>query len=234
MAAPLEVKALSEYLNSEGYWVYAPRLKGHGTSPEDLSTRSYIDWIESAEEGYAIIRNFCSNVIVGGLALYLASRIPDIKGVFAISPPLMLQDFTARLVPALGAWNRIMERVGFEAVRKNFFKNNPENPHINYLRNPALGVIELDNLMVEVKTLLPGVKAPAMVIQGYRDPVVNPRGAFKAYELIGSVEKEFSMFNFERHGIINGEGSELIFETVSRFIKKTEKKSYPAKTTILQ
>lgn len=231
MSAPLEVKALCDFLNNEGYWVYAPRLKGHGTSPEDLATRSYIDWIESAEEGYAILNNLCDNVIVGGfstgagLAMYLSSKISELSGVFAIAPPLVLQDFSARFVPALGAWNRIMERVGFEAVRKNFFKNNPENPHINYLRNPAQGVIELEKLMIEVKNLLPDITIPAIVIQGYKDPVVNPRGAFKAYELIGSTDKEFSMFNLERHGIINGEDSELVYETVSRFIKKLKKKS---------
>jgi len=37
MAAPLEVKQLALYLGSLGFWVYIPRLKGHGTSPEAAS-----------------------------------------------------------------------------------------------------------------------------------------------------------------------------------------------------
>ena len=41
MAAPLEVKELANFLGKMGYWVYVPRLKGHGTSPDDLATRSY-------------------------------------------------------------------------------------------------------------------------------------------------------------------------------------------------
>lgn len=230
MAAPLEVRAVSEYLNDEGYWVYAPRLKGHGTSPNDLSTRKYIDWIESVEEGYAILKNFCKNVIVGGfstgagLALYMAAKIEDIKGVFAISPPLRLQDFTAKFVPALGAWNRIMDSVGFEGGTKKYFKNSPENPHINYLRNPAIGVIELEKLMAEVKQLLPQVKIPAIVIQGHQDPVVNAKGAFAAYEMIGSDDKEFAMFNFRKHGIINGDGSHIVFESILRFINRIDKR----------
>ncbi|WP_027358500.1 alpha/beta fold hydrolase [Desulforegula conservatrix] len=235
MAAPLEVRALSEYLNKEGYWVYAPRLKGHGTSPLDLSTRKYLDWIESVEEGYAILKNFCSNVIVGGfstgagLALYLAAKIPDVTGVFAISPPLRLQDFMAKFMPALGAWNRIMGSAGFEGRKKNYFQNNPENPHINYLRNPALGILELEKLMDEVKDILPDVLIPTFIIQGHRDPVVNSKGSLNAYELIGSEDKEFSMYNFNRHGIINGEGSEIVFEALARFIKRTEKKATVSK-----
>ncbi len=57
MAAPLEVRGLAEYLNDIGYRVYAPRLKGHGTSTDDLATRNYMEWVESVEEGFAILRN---------------------------------------------------------------------------------------------------------------------------------------------------------------------------------
>ena len=45
MAAPLEVRELAEYLGRRGFWVYTPRLKGHGTAPEDLSIRIFKDWV---------------------------------------------------------------------------------------------------------------------------------------------------------------------------------------------
>lgn len=230
MAAPMEVRAISERLNQEGFWVYAPRLKGHGTSPEDLSIRRYQDWIESVEEGYAIMKNFCDRTFLGGfstgagLALNLSAKVEGISGVFAIAPPLRLQDFSAKFVPALGAWNRVMEKAGFEGIKKEFFKNNPENPHINYLRNPAKGVIELDLLMNEVKAVLPQMKIPALVVQGHQDPVVSSKGALSAYELIGSEDKQLTLFNFKRHGIINGEGSETVFDTVIDFIRRIERK----------
>jgi triacylglycerol esterase/lipase EstA (alpha/beta hydrolase family) len=32
MAAPLEVQGLAKYLQRKGFWVYTPRLKGHGRS----------------------------------------------------------------------------------------------------------------------------------------------------------------------------------------------------------
>ena len=41
LAAPLEVRELAEYLGRMGFWVYVPRLKGHGTSPEDLAMRTF-------------------------------------------------------------------------------------------------------------------------------------------------------------------------------------------------
>lgn len=117
MAAPAEVLALGKYLAAKGYWVYLPRLKGHGTAPEDLAQRSFKEWILSMEEGYLLMRNRCRRVVLGGfstgaaLALELASRCPDTAGVFAVSTPLRLQYLTSRLAPVLDTWNKLMGRV---------------------------------------------------------------------------------------------------------------------------
>jgi len=103
MAAPAEVKELAVYLGKMGFLIYAPRLSGHGTSPDDLAIRTYTDWMESVDEGYAIISSLCKRVIVGGfstgagLALDLGARIEGLAGVFAVSPPLRLQDFSAKI-----------------------------------------------------------------------------------------------------------------------------------------
>ncbi|MEJ2041632.1 MAG: alpha/beta hydrolase, partial [Desulfosarcinaceae bacterium] len=150
LAAPEEVRPLAEYLGRRGYWVWVPRLKGHGTAPEDLAQCSYQDWIDSVEQGYLVIRNLCDMVFVGGfstgaaLALELATRIGEIAGVFAISTPLRLQYLSSRFAPMVAAWNRIMDRVHLEEAKMEFVENQPENPHINYHRNPVSGVHELD------------------------------------------------------------------------------------------
>ncbi|MBF0396089.1 MAG: alpha/beta fold hydrolase, partial [Desulfobacterales bacterium] len=113
MAAPLEVKELATYLWKKGFWVYAPRLSGHGTSPDDLAQKSYIDWINSVDEGYAILSNICNNVVVGGfstgagLALDLAARVKNVASVFAVSPPLKLHNKGSKLVPAVDIWNKL-------------------------------------------------------------------------------------------------------------------------------
>ena len=81
MAAPMELKGLAEYLAEKGWWVYVPRLKGHGTAPEDLAIRSAADWMNSADEAIALITSKCRKVVLGGfsmgagLALEAAARI---------------------------------------------------------------------------------------------------------------------------------------------------------------
>ena len=130
MAAPLEVRELAEYLGRRGFWVYTPRLKGHGTAPEDLAIRTFKDWVASVDAGYAVISNICRQVVVGGfsagagLALDLAARVDRVKGVFAVSPPMRLQDFSSKFVPAVDVWNRSDEKGSFR-WRQNGIRRKP-------------------------------------------------------------------------------------------------------------
>jgi esterase/lipase/1-acyl-sn-glycerol-3-phosphate acyltransferase len=225
MAAPMEVRALAEHLGDRGYWVYVPRLKGHGTAPEDLATRGYMEWVESVEEGYAVMAGLCRQLVVGGfsagagLALDLCTRVGDLSGVFAISPPFKLQDFSARFVPAVNLWNRLMKRMNVISARKEFVENRPENPHINYARNPLLGLMELSRLMDQLENKLSGIAIPALVVQSYADPVVHYDGSLEIFKLLGSEQKEYLMVNQSRHGIINGEGADKIFKVILEFIQ---------------
>lgn len=226
MAAPLEVRALAEYLGNLGFRVYAPRLKGHGTAPENLAVSHYMDWVESVEEGYVIMNEVCQKVVAGGfstgagLALDLASRVTDLAGVFAISPPFKLQDFSARFVPAVSMWNKLMGKFNMEGAKKEFVENQSENPHINYLRNPISGIIELDRLMDQIEPKLPGITVPVLIVQSYGDPVVNPAGSFQIFKKLGAKDKEYLMVNYQRHGIINGRNSERIFHRIGDFLNR--------------
>lgn len=226
MAAPPEVKALAVFLANRKYTVYAPRLRGHGTSPDDLAIRTYQDWIASVEEGYALMRCLCRRIVLGGfstgagLALDLAERVRDVAGVFAVCPPMRLQDISSRLVPAVDVWNRMMKKIHLDSAQKTFVENNPENPHINYFRNPISGIRELERLMESIEPRLQNLKVPALVVQSQGDPVVNPEGSRRAFEMLGSENKEYRLFNFKRHGILLGEGSRLVHSAIGEFIAR--------------
>ena len=102
LAVPEEVRTLAGYLRRRGIWVFAPRLPGHGTSAEDLATRKYQEWVETVESGYVLMSTICQRVVLGGIAfggnlvLDLAGRLMDdtLAGVFAVSPPFGLRDYS--------------------------------------------------------------------------------------------------------------------------------------------
>jgi esterase/lipase/1-acyl-sn-glycerol-3-phosphate acyltransferase len=226
MAAPREVEKLAHYLGSIGFWVYVPRLKGHGTSPDDLATRSYQDWMVSIDRGYAIISSICKRVVVGGfstgagLALDMAARVNEVAGVFAVAAPLTLKDFSSKFAPAVDMWNRIMDKAYGVGPKMEFVENKPENPHINYLRNPISGVREIERLMDDLEPKLPDLKVPSLIVQSRRDPVVDPKGSRKIFELLGTEDKEYRLFNFDRHGILLGEGSQGVHKAIGDFVKQ--------------
>ena len=228
MAAPMELDGLAEYLADKGWWVYVPRLKGHGTTPEDLATRSAADWMNSADEAIALITSKCRKVVLGGfsmgagLALEAAARIrnPAFAGVFAVCPPFRLHDFSSKFVPAVSMWNRFVSSVKRDDVKKEFVENHPENPNINYLRNPISGVRELDKLMKSAENRLGDIHLPALLVQSDEDPVVDEKGTRKAFKLLGSERKRCLLIHSDRHGILRGDGATEVYQAVEEFISR--------------
>jgi esterase/lipase/1-acyl-sn-glycerol-3-phosphate acyltransferase len=227
MAAPEEVRPLAEFLHRHGCTVYAARLRGHGTSPDDLAGRSWEEWLASVERGYLILANTCRNVMLGGFSmgaglafLMAAGNLPKVRAVFGINPPARLRKRSAKLVPAVALWHRLVERIANNRDHPRFVPNDPEHPEINYTRNPLSSLNELMELMDLVSERLKEISIPSLVIQGSDDPVVHPEGSEELYQKLGAGEKELAVFPSARHVIIRGDGSERIFARVRDFIRE--------------
>jgi esterase/lipase/1-acyl-sn-glycerol-3-phosphate acyltransferase len=226
LAAPAEMRELATYLHGKGFWVYCVRLRGHGTSPEDLATRSGSDWIEAVDTGYAMMSALCKRVVVGGfsfgggLALDCAARIPGLAGVFAVSPPFRLQNLSSRFAAAVTKWNRLMATMHWSGAAKEYVENTPERPMINYSRVPIAALAELEHFMKDLEPRLKDVKAPTLVIQTHGDPVIDPSETAIMFNRIGAKQKTYMPLDFSRHGILAGEGSENVHAAIGAFIDK--------------
>jgi len=226
LAAPREVSELAGYLEKKGLWVAAVRLKGHGTSPEDLAMRSADDWRESVDSAYAALKIACTQVVLvgfslgGGLVLDCAARNSNAAGVVAICPPLRLQDFSSRFAPSLDIWNKLMTAVNYQKGKLEFVQITPEHPDINYHRLPVAGLAAMEGFMAGLEELLPKIMTPALIIQSQGDPVVDPKGTQLLYERLGSSQKEYRLFDFARHGILLGEGADAVHAVIGEFIEK--------------
>jgi len=224
LAAPREMSELAAYLHGKGFWVYSVRLRGHGTSPEDLATRNGSDWIESVDLGYALMSTLCSRVVIGGfslgggLALDSAARITRLAGVFAVSPPFRLQDLSSRFASTVTSWNRVMDTIHCHGATKEYVEQISERPLINYARIPIAALSEMERFMKDLEPRLAEVKAPTLVVQGHGDPIVNPEGTVLMFNRIGAENKRYLPFDFSRHGILAGEGSEKVHAAVAAFI----------------
>jgi esterase/lipase len=225
MAAPEEVREWGDFLYSNGYTVYAPRLSGHGTSAIDLSSKRYPDWIRSVDHGIDILKTCCQKIVIGGfstgagLALYQAIQKPDtFDGVISISAPLKFKGISANFVELLHGWNLFAIRLGMAPLAKVYAKNHPDNPQINYHRCPIQGLVEVKALMKQVSRSLSSLKIPALIIQGKNDPKVDGQSGQKLFRQINHPHSLYKEIDFHLHGIIRGPVAREVFETVESFL----------------
>jgi esterase/lipase/1-acyl-sn-glycerol-3-phosphate acyltransferase len=229
MASPEEMRPLAEYLMREGCTIYSVRLLGHGTSPYDLLTRNWEDWFYSVRVGYSILANLVEKVFVcgfsagGALAWHLAAQNPPkFSGIVSISAAMKLVNRSSMLAPAVDLMDRVVRFVGLKKSGIEFVKNSPENPHINYFKNPVHGVDQLLELVGVVKKELEKVTVPALILQGGQDPTVDPESAEEYYRAISSKLKEKIIVDSPYHGIVY-RGSDEIFSRIAAFVRDPEK-----------
>lgn len=180
--------------------------------------------MDAVERACALMRARVERVALGGfstgglLALKAAAaRGHAVAGVFAINPPMKLRDGNARFAGPVESWNHLVDAVGMPG-RWSYVANHPEWPLINYHLNPVHAIHQLTRLIATAPADLPRVLAPTLIIQGDRDPVVDPAGATRLHALIGAAEKTLVPMSFARHGIVQGEGAPLVWRRVVEFV----------------
>jgi len=229
MASPEEMRPLMEYLVKHDLTVYSTRLRGHGTSPYDLLTRSWEDWFYSVRVGYTILSNIVDNIFIcgfsagGALSWHLvAQRLPKLRGIISISAAMKLVNRASVIAPYIDLLDRAMKYFGIKRTGVQFVGNDPENPHINYFKNPVHGVDQLLDLIGVVQEELKKVKIPAFIIQGGKDPTVDPESARDYFDEISSKMKRLMIVDSPYHGIVY-RGGDDIFSEILNFVLDPEK-----------
>lgn len=226
LASPAEVRPLADRLHEEQFRVLGVRLKGHGTSPWDLRERAWRDWLDSLRRGYDILSGYCDEICLVGFStgaalslVFAAERPPGLTGLVACSTPLRFRNRNMRFVPFVHGANQLIEWVSSHEGVMPFRPNDPEHPHINYRHMPVRSLWELTRMVSHVKTRLPAVHCPTLILQGDDDHVVDPESARQVYARIGSVEKTLHFIPTRRHGIVNeniGDTHKHILEFLTR------------------
>ena len=225
LSAPEEVRLLAEHLHEKGISVYGVRLRGHGTSPEDLSKMHWQDWHLSFLRGYAVIKACCEKIVLGGfstggtLALHVAaSRENRISGVFAVNAPIQMKDIHAQHAGAVNICNAVLDFCKLGRHRIDYVDSMPENPDINYNRIPLNGLAQLDALMDNCWKSLPKIKSPTYLVCGDKDPIVDPASSSRILGQLSADDKVLETMPFKRHVIVRRRDSQAVFERLSSFV----------------
>jgi carboxylesterase len=217
---PPEVRELGLFLAQAGYTAHGPLLTGHGTTPEEMAHTRWRDWAQSAQSALDRLRTRTRTVHVGGqsmgglLALYLAARNPDVRGVFAFAAPLRFADWRVPLLPVLQHVVRFYEDRGEPDLGD---PTRVARLH-SHRRRPTACINSLAELGRVVRRLLPEVRCPALIMHGRRDRVSPPSNSQYIYDHIGSSAKRLAWMERSGHAISVDWESDVVNATTLQWL----------------
>ncbi|OLN22956.1 lipase [Domibacillus antri] len=186
IGTPQSVRDVAEALHARGFSVIAPRLKGHGTHPEDMERCTHEDWYESYSRAYRFLKKrnkriFLMGQSMGGtLTLKFAAEHPNIEGIITINAALTLQSLEyLQNDPA----PRFIEEGAPDIKKEHVYE-------ITYEKAPVQSIRELQKLMKQVPALLHRIHVPALCIKSAVDHVVPPENTSFIYQSISSRHKQ--------------------------------------------
>ncbi len=176
--SPWEVRPLAESLAARGYHVLAPRLPGHGGSPEDLLHVSADDWKRAAfnawEQLAAFPVRYVAGLSMGGLLSVLLAAEREVTKLVLMAPVFGLRPVGGRLLRRMSVLPRRLFE-GRWVYKEGSDIEDPESQRINPLlpRYPMTRLFDLFQLQDEASRVLERVKAKVLVAAAEQDHVVQ-------------------------------------------------------------
>ncbi|MCM3714557.1 alpha/beta fold hydrolase [Alkalihalobacillus oceani] len=216
VGTPQSVAFLGEKLAEYGYTVYAPRLKGHGTHYKDLERATYQDWFSDIEAGYKYVKEQCSSVFVvgqsmgGTLALWLAEKYPEVKGLVLINAALR--------VPGYEYLRDVSAPAYVDEVNPDIKRQDVQE--ITYDKVPVAAIHQLQTLMNRTPAKLAQINTPVFCFKSTEDHVVPPASTDLILRAIGSEQKEVRTLTNSYHVASLDYDQERIAEETQQFIAR--------------
>jgi len=218
-AMPDEMRSLGDHLAGLGHTVLGVRLAGHGTQPRDLSRTRCSDWLLDVEDGLALLTQLAQRVVVvgqslGGMVALTAAASCPLDGVVALSTPFgsPRQRWRWRLASALPRLARKPVAVDPELGLRR------EAEYPAYAAFPTRIVRELERLDARLRTALPVIDIPVLVIHSRADPLVPVADAERIYERLRTADRRLMLVDDLGHSLALDPKRAEIFEAVAGFV----------------
>jgi carboxylesterase len=224
-ASPQEVRELGEYLAAQGRTVLGVRLFGHATDVGDMPRARWRDWVASVEDGYQLLKDSCSKIILlgfstgGAISLYLAHTLPIIGVVVMSTPHELPSDPRIRLLRPIIRVVSIFYPFHPKGA-PDFFDPEAAKTRIQYHHYPLRSVPELDTLFQKMREVLPLLQLPVLFIHSENDKFIPPDHMDANFNLLGTKDKRKILIEGSNHIITCDAARMQVFSAANDFVNR--------------
>ncbi len=217
-----DMAELEMVLQEHGYLTNNMLLPGHGTKVRDLMGSGWDDWAAAVRKELQAMKERCNQVFLvghslgGALSLHVTAH-EEVDGIVVMCAPLYMHPLThfgVRLVkyvtPLLPT---LREDVWDPEARRRYPRN-------VYRWTPMAAIESLLRYLPQLRTELPRITIPALVMVSLHDHVVPARDGREIYRLLGSQEKYLVTFHHSYHVIMKDHDREEVFAKTVAFIQR--------------
>lgn len=223
---PKEMRWMGEYLNREhGYTCLGVRLAGHATRPKDMVRSRWTDWTASVEDGYNLLRGLTERVILAGLSmggvlsLLMSTRL-EVAGVVAMSAPYQLPaEFPAWQIKLMSYFKSYI-RKSRETPDAGWFDKEAFKEHISYPLNPIRSAAELEILLARMRSALPKINVPVLLIHSRDDAYVRAENLEKIFASLTVADKTKLLVTGSGHVLTRDAAREQVFAAAAEFLQR--------------
>ena len=216
--SPDSLRPVGNYLAERNIGCFGVRLPGHGTTWEDLGTRTSSEWVEAVELAYQKMKTEHDEVFVVGLSfgvalsLDLAARHPEIPGLVSIAGFLLTKDPRRVLAPLIAKMVKSLPGVGNDIC-------DPEGRELCYDKVPTAATYSMLKYVKTVRDELPDVKCPVLIMHSHNDHTAHPDNAKLIHERISSTDKQLVWLDRSYHVLTLDHDRQEVYERTYEFIK---------------
>ncbi|MDJ1135372.1 alpha/beta hydrolase [Streptomyces iconiensis] len=218
--SPQSLRPWAEYLAGRGLTVSLPLLPGHGTRWEDLEQTSWEDWYATVDRELRVLSERCERVFVcglsmgGALALRLAARHGDVvSGVVVVNP--------AATFPRAEGYALPLGRFLLRSVKGITDDIAKEGRHeLGYARVPTRAAYAMRNFCRVVRSDLPQVTQPLLLLRSRTDHVVPPSDSALVLGRVSSTDVTETVLERSFHVATLDHDAERIFADSYGFITR--------------
>lgn len=218
-ATPWEMRPLADDLTKRGFACLAVRLPGHATTPQDLASRRWEEWLDDVVRGYDLLagrfpRIYAAGLSTGTLLLLMMARQRRPAGLVLLSPYLRLRH---RLAPLAG-WLRYLypyqqrELSGADAAHY-------------YLHRPLAGVHQINRLLRALTPRLGEITVPVLAIHGEGDRTIDIDSGRRLVERLGSTVRVYERLGPAAPHVLTSSDNPhraTVFELIGTFLAELE------------